>query len=417
MARKPKKDEMAPSFKHIENSDLITLKYHIKLITPMLGGGVESWEPDFVNPIRSQSVKGQLRFWWRTMQVCNDADILREREKMLWGGPDSGSGGENEGQASCVKLMVRLKAPATKEKNGINYQQGDTGLPDYVLFPLISRDSSQLLKDLQFEVELQVPTANREEVEKSVKLWVLFGGIGARVSRGCGSLYCADFMEAFEDGDEIIRYWRELNSETQQNFGESHYPVISNSRLAVSKPGNETPQNSWNNLLSTFGDFCQKPDVGRNTGHGRTRWPEADAIRRITDTGKNHKPIHPAGNWFPRGAYGLPIQTEFKNDSGDPDGKYLLQPTGSERWPSPVILKVIQLNNKTCLKICLILNHAIPVDLQLLKDKACLHDLTPTEHPMAFDGKTMPSNAEMLHSNENPYDALIRHLDFEEVVA
>lgn len=424
MARKPADGEQVPVFTPETDIGTISRRYHIHLITPMAGGGAKSWEPDINQPIRSQSVKGQLRFWWRTMQIESTPHGLLNKERALWGGP--GSGGDEEGQASSVKLQIVLTDRVTPQKNVIEYLQNDGVLPDYVLFPMVPRTSKKLLKDLQFELKLTVPQDHQTEVENSVKLWLLFGGLGARVTRGCGSLYCEEVMTSFQNGDSIVQFLHGLrNTHPEGNrlpgFGTAPYPSIINSRLAVSSPINtDFPQNIWNNFLSSFGDFRQRPGIGRNRGAGRTPgrtyWPEADALRRITNNrNPRHEPVHSAGNWFPRGAYGLPIQTEFRNGGDDPEGKFFLQPKGKERWPSPVILKVVQLNNNTCIKICLILNHAVPDKIELLKGQRSPHDLAPNEHPMAYDGKTMPPEAGMLHSSENPYDALIRHLDVEEV--
>ena len=111
----------------------------------------------------------------------------------------------------------------------------------------------------------------------------------------------------------------------------------------------------------------------------------------------------------------MPIQSEFRNAPGDPTGKFYLQPEGQERWPSPVFLKVIKLNDTTILRVCLILNHAVPQS-ELTGDHLDKpHLLSEQEAPMSYEGKTMPPEANMLHSGESPYAALIRHLDLTEV--
>jgi len=427
MARTPALHEVAPIFNLQGNPDIVTRQYHVNLITPMAGGGTDSWVPDLKQPVRAQSIKGQLRFWWRTTQNAINPDELRTRERTLWGG--AGSGGNDDGQASSVEILVRLTDTEKTQATTIDYQQGTGDLPDYVLFPLLDKTHSKLLINVKFTLELQIPAANQLEVENSVNLWILFGGLGARVSRGCGSLYCQKVMDSFQTSDEIVGFLNQLQNASQQGgdeefpaFGGSPYPTILNSRLAVSKPiTTNFPQSIWCNLLSSYGDFRQKPGVGRNPGNGnrpgRTRWPEADAIRRIIPRSYiDHAPVHIAGNWFPRGAFGLPIQIEFRNNREDPPGKFFLQPEGKERWPSPVILKIIQINDQTCFKICLILNHVVPPDIELLSDTYNPHTLASNEHPMAYTGKQMPPEAEMLKSNESPYDALFRHLKFEEVL-
>jgi CRISPR/Cas system CMR-associated protein Cmr1 (group 7 of RAMP superfamily) len=47
---------------------------NIRLTTPMLGGGVESLKIDHGMLIRAASIRGHLRFWWRTFQDCADVN-------------------------------------------------------------------------------------------------------------------------------------------------------------------------------------------------------------------------------------------------------------------------------------------------------------------------------------------------------
>jgi hypothetical protein len=78
-----------------------------------------------------------------------------------------------------------------------------------------------------------------------------------------------------------------------------------------------------------------------------------------------------------------------------------------------VVLKVIKLNETTVLRVCLVLNNAVPGNLELLGGRAT-HQLSQDELPLSYKNKSMPENAHMLHSGENPYTALIRHLNLTE---
>ena len=74
----------------------------ISLVTPMLGGGVKSFGIDSAMPIRAASIRGHLRFWWRTFQDCADVKALREKEKALWGSTEN---------ASKVTVRVQITNP------------------------------------------------------------------------------------------------------------------------------------------------------------------------------------------------------------------------------------------------------------------------------------------------------------------
>lgn len=393
------------------------LSYDMELLTPMLGGGVKSWQPDFNNLIRLQAIKGHLRFWWRTMQHCTDEAVLREQEDALWGSTKA---------ASKVKLSIIPQGQPTviELRREGNYIQYGT-LPGYVLFPLqgqTDRDRFAIITDQKFQLTIHCRSAVRETVNNAVKLWILFGGLGARTRRGCGSISCRHIMGEFSSPMEIAQFIRSFQSTDNiaWDFTFAPYPQLQNCRFAWRLlQGKGDAKAGWEAFLSRYGEFRQKVGIARNISTtarnrpGRTRWPEADAIRRLTgSTTGLHSPTHHAGNWFPRGAYGLPIQTEFRNEHSDPQGKFMLQPKDYDRWPSPVILKVIKFSNGDILETCLILNHSLPGAITL-KGQGVDHILADTEKPLAFSGKVMPANAP-LKSGTSPYEGLIKFLKLTE---
>ena len=392
------------------------LVYDMELLTPMVGGGVKSWEPDFNNPVRSQSIKGHLRFWWRTMQQCNDPTTLRKCEDSLWGCTS---------QPSLIRLSVVPVEPVNKilfrDGRYVNYKD----LPSYVLFPLQGQkdvDKFNIITGLKFQLTLHCRNEDREVVENCIKLWVLFGGIGARFRRGCGSIYCQQIMEEFASPESIKQFILRFQKEDGPVFTTAPYPHLHNSRLAWQlQDGNGDAKATWKNFLDHFGVFRQGEGEARELRKGGknhpgpTRWPEADAIRIVT--GKKpglHGSVHPAGKWFPRAAYGLPILTKFKQQKEEPDGEYTLHPQGYDRWPSPVILKVIKLGNGDILKICLILNQSPPPSGIKLQGPYTDYSLTAAEMPLSFNGKTMPINAP-LKTSTSPYEAIIEFFKLREI--
>lgn len=396
------------------------LIYDMELLTPMFGGGAKSWQPDQYNRIRTQSIKGQLRFWWRTMQYCNDRATLKQQEDALWG---------STAQASTVHLAVSLSGEwDTKflSLDDVSNKHGD--FPPYVIFPLQGNQQEApftVVTGQKFTLTIHCRNEDREAVEATIKLWVLFGGIGARTRRGCGSIYCLKIMAEFSSAEEIRQFIQEFQctGENAKAFSSALYPQLQNCRFAwdtVQGKGDATA--AWKKFLDAYRDFRQGDGSAREPSNppgkkypGPTRWPEADAIRVITGKkpGIHTSGIpHPAGKWFPRAAFGLPILTEFKKDRQEPTGKLTLSPAGKDqsRWPSPVILKIIKLANGDLLKCCLILNHQIPTSIKLEgPDLAGAYILAPKEMPLSTGGKTMPPNAP-LPSATSPYDAIIEFL-------
>jgi CRISPR-associated protein Cmr1 len=405
----------APDFERRHNVTQ-ELTFDIELLTPMLGGATESYRPDVSMPVRSQAVKGQLRFWWRTMQTAAATAVdLREREMALWGSVE---------HPSAVTVSIENSGPVKHEV----YKQADaeSKYPPYVLFPLPSIDdgSLKIITQHSFVLHLgfsaDLPQIEKSDLENATKLWFLFGGVGARTRRGCGSLYCAELMETFQSVEAIAEFVYRAGIEEEKDYGASPWPRLKGGALFLSASSETDPTVAWKRLLDRYAGFRQGRDIGRAHGHGnrpgRSYWPEADALRRITGTVHGrHAPVHTAGNWFPRGAYGMPVEFEFRNEPTDPLGrKFFLQPQTNERWPSPVIMKIIKLADGSLIEACLILNAALPESIAVKEGGAVLHRLSASEQPLAHIGKTMPAAAP-LHDNEHPYTALTRHLGLKEV--
>ena len=389
--------------------------YHFELITPMIGGDSESWKLHEKNPVRAQSIKGQLRFWWRTMQSERDPKKLLAKENALWGGRLD----DNTRVQSPVKIAVVNQKEidvAEAELNEKGWALEGSVVPNYIGFPLASAckngPGGNIVEKLTFELQVSFPSVCRKEIMDTLTLWALFGGVGARTRRGCGSVYCRSLMQAFQDENAIRSFL------SQWGGGDTalDYPRLCGASFAV-KPGNGDTKESWRQLADEYATFRQDRKK-KKPRPGRSYWPEPDAIRSLVPPYNFiHNVEHPDGIWFPRAAYGLPIITKF-NTSGDPSGQMELSPEGNrKRWPSPVILKVIKLGNDTVLKTALALNQNFPSALELswngktypVKDSGRTREI-------AFEGKTLRTGGKgPIKEGESLYQVLFRGLGLEEV--
>ncbi len=404
------------SFSQTGGGGLTTESWEFSLLTPMFGGDTESWEPNTQRPVRESSVKGHLRFWWRTMQDIPDPKKLRERENEIFGAT---------GAASKVGLSIRFHSVdfygnlTVHPRDGV--RNGGTQInnfPIYALFPLIPRgNGSVCITKCDFTLTVSMNGLDEEQVQSvrnAVKLWVLFGGVGARTRRGCGSIYCGEVMKEFSDETSIKAFMDKLVAGQKAQGQPPNYPQLTGARLAVKKFAGNDGCTAWNDLIERYQKFRQSRNPGTQPNRpGRSHWPEPDAIRRITDQyADNHAPVHPAGDWFPRAAYGMPVQIEFRNAAGDPSGKFFVQPVKKERWTSPVVFRVLKLANGSLLQLCLILSQAIPKELELKGSKT--ERLEPKDHPDDYKGRlTLSKDSDTL--DESPYDTLIRKLNLTEV--
>ncbi len=78
----------------------------VRAITPVLGGGVESFVPDTVDVVRVPSIRGAIRWWWRALQPQLSLDELRAAERRVWGGV--GRNADEASTASPVRIDVRV---------------------------------------------------------------------------------------------------------------------------------------------------------------------------------------------------------------------------------------------------------------------------------------------------------------------
>lgn len=334
--------------------------YPCELVTPLYGGGVTAGVVDRQMPIRASAIRGQLRFWWRVSQRRRfmkdgrlDSQAMFWEETNLWGGI-----GKKKPTASKVAVRVMhsstpqceaafvYKLDTRPDKSGQYRRTPEPAswVENYSLFSAqgeLTKDSRSI-KDMPKELALagitftlairldeQVTSVQRSQVETALRWWATFGGIGARTRRGVGA----------------------LKVESIQPVTESE--VLLEHGLLKVLPAETNASNAWKKAVSRLKDFRQGVDVGRNerspgstSPAGRSRWPEADTIRTLTDDfSEKHKERLVQGDVFPRSAFGLPIVFHFNpQDKGDP-ADHVLEPANvspeekRDRMASPLILR------------------------------------------------------------------------------
>jgi len=355
-----------------------TISYDIKVITPIAGGGVEAGKFDSEELIRVPSIRGQLRFWWRTTRGarCHSITELKQRESEVWGSTEN---------PSPVSITVEAKKWTCRRLVINNFDFERYGSEAYVLFPFKPNNKSggnDIVKEgLEFKLTLRWSSKHilqryREQenlkrikknleplppiqdialdIESAIWAWVNFGGIGARTRRGCGAIYCESFapssletiMDWYNDARQRYQLTKPSDSVTWPTINAA--PLLNNKLQESIK--------AWGSVIEHFKNFRQGEQLGRNEGKGgkplgRSRWPEADSLRKITG---NSDPLHetsitlpPNDNQpgFPRAEFGLPINFQFIGNNQDNANKCELYPQGKSRMASPLILRPLAIGN------------------------------------------------------------------------
>lgn len=183
-----------------------TLMATYRIATPMFCGGAGQ-EAE----LRLPSIKGALRFWWRTMQwgKIKDEKELWEKEAQLFGSSDQGIG------QSKVRMRLEQVVLKGKRKCGDVFENGRLEGAHYLGYGVMEAFASskkntkagQLTREMipggQFSLSLRcgpnLPDSLFEEVKRALILLGTVGGLGSKSRKGYGSL---TIVKLQVDGEE-----------------------------------------------------------------------------------------------------------------------------------------------------------------------------------------------------------------------
>jgi len=374
---------------------LETVRVELELVTPVLGGAAVPRTIDEVDVVRVPSIRGQLRFWWRALnlQRSKAPAELHTKESELFG-----RAAEKEGGRSEVEICLHVLA-----RGGCDTQDIELGKTpgDYALFPARSErkrkpdekpPAPRRKPGTQFTLELRAPKERLEELRPVLRAWILFGGYGSRTRRGLGSLTVtgadkASWLPKEASLAEFERLFsRDVFAQEVVPAELAQTPRLAGASLLVGEPVAGAEQ-AWTTALNWLRDFRQGTDTGaRVSGLGKlqpdrpsiSNWPEADKIRHLTGKKRSHEPRYGPDPAWPRAAFGLPIVGQFQKKARDGgkkarDGGIYDEPDPFEltwkdgeglhnRLASPLIVKAMPLANGEFVPIALWLARAWPPD-------------------------------------------------------
>ncbi len=174
--------------------------FHLELITPCFCGGAE---PEKQAEIRAPSIRGQLRWWFRTLGGFKSLapTAVRDQEAMIFG-----STAGDDGLAG--KLVVRVSAPQTKNV-AANADDLDAGMNTplgYALFPLRpvgGNDGKRGMLAGGTKFSISIVWRGRPEDWDSIRaligVWGHLGALGFRSRRTVGALALTSPSIAFQE--------------------------------------------------------------------------------------------------------------------------------------------------------------------------------------------------------------------------
>ncbi len=348
---------------------LCEIDLELKVVTPIFGGGPILRDVDRIDVIRTPSIRGHLRFWWRALhaQEYDNAQALYLAESKLWGGP----AGEHEGIGrSPVELRVDRIESAKIQDAELKDERG------YATFPGRAQSDGTPAAKLRwsgtrFRLRLRFPNTHEPAVLDALRAWLLFGGYGGRTRRGLGCLTVLGdpgrFLPKQPNKASINKiFGRDIFTKSER-VGQT--PLLAGAQLFSSykRCGADDAWRKAIGWLFTFRQGHEHQNGARRPGSDKrpsySNWPEADKVRHLSKAALPwaHKPRYDATPAWPRAGFGLPIIGQFQEKARnkkrweeqdpprtEPEGFRIgWRPRGAskanERLASPLILKPLPL--------------------------------------------------------------------------
>jgi CRISPR-associated protein Cmr1 len=261
----------------------------------------------------------------------------------------------------------------------------------YVLFPLreskkedVPTNSPVVAKfALQFELRIRYTTAPhvnmQDEIDAALWAWELFGGVGARTRRGCGSIQSLDNQKRIDEiiSEGIKRFlpgsqggnWP-AHVPSLQGLTASQEYQLNRASVAWTRMQDQNPINAWLNMVDMFKLQVRqaRKTEGRKNNIGPSLWFEADMLRNIfaiqSGVSRFNKgdSTQAQTNIFARLQLGAPMEISFINKNHfrrDDSNKYKYIVSVDEqnelRVPSPLIFRVWRSPNGSIYQIVLVM--------------------------------------------------------------
>jgi CRISPR-associated protein Cmr1 len=374
------------------------ISVRLEVVTPILGGGVQTRSVDEIDVIRVPSVRGHLRFWWRALYAWQHPTVqaLRKRESTLWG-----CAATNDGGRSAIEVRIRVDRYGDIDSSDIRLNDSRDGRATpgaYALWPAREERRTKTLTaprrapGTQFHLTLTATPDCEAEVRNAVRAWILFGGYGGRTRRGLGSLTVLDdvgvWLPSAATGDGIKKLFGvDIFAAPTKTPGD--VPWLGGATIHVVE-ADRNAQTAWTTALNWLMAFRQDPcdqegQGARESGTGKAQplrpsisnWPEADKIRHLRRKTSAHPPRHNATPVWPRAGFGLPIIGQFQRtdrsnnrDAYDEPGPFELRWRAGhiehDRLASPLIVKALPLADGTFAPCALWLNRAHPTNGEVI---------------------------------------------------
>lgn len=242
------------------------IKCEIEILTPMfLGGALQTTEGKPLCELRTQSIKGTLRYWYRMLIGHENTAI---KESALFGSSDEKIGASKV-RIKTVKKNLRpygkTQFPKITEYMFKHPTKGFTMNPlDYLAYGPVD-NKKQIARNAfspgaTFDLVLSLngcTVTQRVEFSRALFLWLYFGGLGSRSRKGYGAIKLLNEEGVFRDQEWFnkndpsgtLRNLITNISSTKPPYSKEYSYLDTNTKHWISKEKVDT----WEKCLSMLG--------------------------------------------------------------------------------------------------------------------------------------------------------------------
>jgi CRISPR-associated protein Cmr1 len=335
----------------------------------MFGGGYKAREVDPLLPIRPAAIRGHLRFWWRATAGARYASVadLHKAETELWGGAST------KDNPAVGKVAIRVEV---KDKGQMVGYGSRGGLPKYFLFPFrpqknipATKGRENVVFTLRLILDASLSEAQRAEVRTALKAWIAFGGVGARTRRGCGALtVLGNNANQWLPPTQGLAEWLGMPTNAASKC---NWTTLAGAQGIVVPTA--SPEDAWRELGRFWARFRKGHFPQSYSPMSGGKWRDyRQVLCQLRNQGNTLRLAKPF--------LGLPIIYQKIKGARNLCFTGTLEPVGSGRMASPVILKPIALQGGKFGALVLVMHAPKPDKIRVNSEEYAL--AAPTKDPV-----------------------------------
>ncbi len=181
--------------------------YECEVVTPMFLSGADQSKAE----LRTQSINGVLRFWWRAMYGRNySLDEMKQKEAEIFGSTDRKS-----------YLVIEI-ADQNIQVSGDKLHRSGYNTLNYLAYGYDDNKGNirkHIVPGSTFTLKITFPEKVKNEMRNAFNFFMTFGGLGSRSRNGFGSLYSSqtdsvDIID-FISSDSEMKEFTSLSKESR----------------------------------------------------------------------------------------------------------------------------------------------------------------------------------------------------------